>query len=78
MADDLDKEEGQGATSLEKSGAPLTEGEFLAKLDDLVAAAQAAGLRRVPFMVAKHVARKGFGVIEELLDAADQAYNKKK
>lgn len=72
-ADALAPQDVQRAVSL-----PLTEEEFFAKLDDLIAAGQRAGFRHVPFMVAKHVARKGLGFFEALIDAADQGYSKNK
>lgn len=55
---------------------PMTEAELIAKVDDAIAAAQAAGLRHVPFIVAKHLLRKGLSMIELMLDAADQGYSK--
>ena len=76
MADDVSKLE-KSETPSEAPNVPLTEKEFLAKLDDLIAAAQSAGLRHVPFMVTKHLARKGFSILEGVLDAVDEAYSKK-
>ena len=70
--------DGENKDSAAPPDVPLTEKEFLAKLDDLIAAAQSAGLRHVPFMVTKHLARKGFSILEDALDAVDQAYSKKR
>lgn len=58
--------------------APMTEADFIARLEDLIASARAAGLRHVPFIVGKYAARNVADVFGNFLDALDQNYSNRK
>lgn len=55
--------------------ASMTEAEFIARLEDLIASARAAGLRHVPFIVGKYAARNVADVFGNFLDELDQNYS---
>mgnify|MGYP001566091383 CR=1 FL=1 len=84
MADDVDKDVGQAASTPGKPGTPpraeakpSTSEELSDSLNKLLAHAKAAGLRPVQELVANYT-KLGLGVLDSLLGALDEGEEKKK